>query len=177
MDKLFFVQSLLAKTNLNYNYDYDGGGGVFFGFLAFFFWFSIMAAFYVYSSLALMLIAKKTNTPNSWMAWIPVLNFYLMVKIAQKSLIWFIMFFLPFLNIVAMVLVWGEISEKRGKPAWFGLLMLVPVANLILIGVLAFSDDQSSSVQNKISGRKFCSECGASVFSSDKFCPECGAEL
>lgn len=31
-------------------------------------------AFYVYFAICLMKIAKKTNTENAWMAWIPIAN-------------------------------------------------------------------------------------------------------
>lgn len=35
---------------------------------------------------------------------------------------------------------WMAIAEKRGKPSWWGILTIVPVANLIVPGYLAFSD-------------------------------------
>ena len=176
MDKMSFVQNFLAKAK--YSYDYDAGAGI--GFLAFFFWFFLMAGIYLYGALTLMLIAKKTNTSNSWMAWVPFLNLYLAVKIAGKSLIWFIMFFLPFLNVVASVVIWAAISEKRGKPAWWGLLTLVPVANFVIMGILAFSGGKSNSPKKRKSSStssESCSKCGASVTSNDKFCPDCGAEI
>ena len=37
------------------------------------------------------------------------------------------------------------ISENLGKDKWLGLLMLVPIANLIYLGILAFSKQDSSS--------------------------------
>ena len=60
--------------------------GIFAILMAFFFLFVIISiAFYIYTSLALMSIARKTNTENGWFAFIPILNFYLMAKIAKKS--------------------------------------------------------------------------------------------
>ena len=114
MDKILIAQKLLAKAKYNYSYDYDAGGG----FLAFFFWFSFLIAIYVYSSLTLMFIAKKTNTSHAWMAWVPILNLYLLCKISGKSFLWFILLFLPFINIVATVILWAAVAEKRGRPAW-----------------------------------------------------------
>ncbi|MBI1941575.1 MAG: hypothetical protein HYS33_08730, partial [Acidobacteria bacterium] len=40
----------------------------------------VFAVFYVYSSLALQTIAKKTNTENAWLAWIPIANVILMLN-------------------------------------------------------------------------------------------------
>lgn len=82
---------------------------------------------YVYMSYSLMTIANKTGTPNGWLAWIPVANIYLMVTIARKPAWWIVLFFIPFANLIASVLVFMGIAEACGKPGWVGLLMLVPV--------------------------------------------------
>ena len=51
-----------------------GGGlmGMLAGFLVVFL--VIFAIMYVFVALALMNIAKKTNTPNGWLAWVPIAN-------------------------------------------------------------------------------------------------------
>jgi magnesium-transporting ATPase (P-type) len=102
--------------------------------------FLIAAAFYVYVALALMTIAKKTNTPNAWLAWIPIVNIILMLNVAKKPLWWFILCLIPLVNIVIFIIVWMAIAEARGKPNWWGILMIVPVVNLIVPGYLAWSD-------------------------------------
>lgn len=104
--------------------------------------------FYIYSALVLMAIAKKTKTPNGWMAWVPVLNIYLMTKIGKVSpwtMLGLLIVFIPFLNyiagIVMMVLVviwWWKIAEACKKPGWWGILMLIPIVNLIIMGILAW---------------------------------------
>ncbi len=97
-------------------------------------------AAYVYMSLALQTIAKKTNTENAWLAWIPIVNIILMLNIAKKPLWWIILFFVPLVNIVIAILVWMGIAEARNKPNWWGILMIVPVVNLIVPGYLAWAD-------------------------------------
>ncbi len=94
---------------------------------------------YLYYAICLMMIANKTNTPNSWLAWIPIANIYLMCKIAGKPGWWLILFFIPFVNIVIGVIVWMKIAEARNKPSWLGILMLIPFVNIIIPGYLAFS--------------------------------------
>jgi hypothetical protein len=100
----------------------------------------IFAALYVYISLALQTIAKKTNTENPWLAWIPIANVFLMLNIAKEPLWWFILCLIPFVNIVVLIIVCMAIAEARGKPSWWGILYIVPVANLIVPGYLAWAD-------------------------------------
>ncbi len=97
-------------------------------------------AFYVYYSLALQTIAKKTNTENAWLAWIPIINIILMLNIAKKPLWWIILCFIPLVNIVIMIIVWMAIAEARNKPNWWGILLIVPLVNLIVPGYLAWAD-------------------------------------
>jgi Family of unknown function (DUF5684) len=98
------------------------------------------ALVYVYVSLALQTIATKTNTANAWLAWIPIVNIFLMVNIAQKPGWWFILFLIPLVNIVVGILVWMAIAERRGKPSWWGIMVIVPVMNIIMPGYLAWAN-------------------------------------
>ena len=102
--------------------------------------FVIFAAIYVYFALALSTIAKKTNTPNPWWAWVPILNVLLMINIAKKPMWWIILFFVPIVSIVVAIIVMMGVAEARGKPNWWGILMIVPVVNIIVPGYLAWAD-------------------------------------
>jgi hypothetical protein len=95
---------------------------------------------YIYVSLALQTIATKTSTQNGWLAWIPIVNIFLMLDIAKKPLWWFILFLIPLVNIVMAVIVWMGIAEARQKPNWWGILTIVPIANLVVPGYLAWAD-------------------------------------
>jgi hypothetical protein len=97
-------------------------------------------AVYVYFALCLQTIAKKTNTENPWLAWIPIVNIILMLNIAKKPLWWIILMIIPLVNIVIAIIVWMAIAEARGKPNWWGILLIVPVVGIIVPGYLAFSD-------------------------------------
>ena len=114
-------------------------------------------AMYIYMGICLMKIAQKTNTENAWFAWVPVLNVILMLRIAKMSswlaliMIGYIIPFINFIFIIAfmiiLVIAWMKISERLGKPNWLGILMIVPIANLIIPGYLAFSDSSVSNSQ------------------------------
>jgi len=139
----------------------------------------IDVAVYVWFALCLYIIAKKTDTPNPWLAWIPIANFYLMCKVAGKPVWWtaifcltlvlavvsafaFVMwiflamaggeipmwFYSIFVATIVLVLlfwalfiiIWMAIAKARHKPSWLGILMIVPIANLVIPGILAFSE-------------------------------------
>ena len=95
-------------------------------------------AIYVYLAFCLQTIARKTNTEKGWLAWIPIANVYLMCKIAGKPGWWLVFFFIPIANVVFGVIVWMGIAEARDKNKWLGILMIVPIANLVVPGYLAF---------------------------------------
>ncbi|HID30317.1 MAG TPA: tetratricopeptide repeat protein [Desulfobacterales bacterium] len=88
----------------------------------------------------LQVIAKKTDTPNAWFAWIPILNVVLMCNITGKPIWWLILLLVPLLNIIIIVVLWMKIAEARNKPGWIGLLMLVPVIQWLVPFYLAFSE-------------------------------------
>jgi hypothetical protein len=100
----------------------------------------VLGAVYVYFALALQTIATKTNTPNGWMAWIPIANIFLALNIAQKPGWWFILFLIPLVGVIMGIIVFMAIAERRGKPSWWGILLIVPVVGLIVPGYLAWSD-------------------------------------
>jgi len=64
----------------------------------------VMIALYIYSGFALMKIAKKTNTKNPWLAWIPIGNIVLMANIAKMHW-WPILLMIPaFISIIIAVI-------------------------------------------------------------------------
>jgi len=95
---------------------------------------------YIWIAICVQTIAKKTNTPDEWLAWIPIANVYLLCKMAGMSGWWTLAVFVPLLNIVMMIIWWWSVAEKRNKPGWLGILMVIPGVNIIVPGILAFSE-------------------------------------
>jgi hypothetical protein len=100
---------------------------------------AVLLATYVYMALALVAIAKKTDTAHAVWGWIPIMNVVLIFKIARKPVWWIILLLIPLVNIVFAAVVWMRIAETRQKPKWWGVLAIVPVVNLIVPGYLAWS--------------------------------------
>jgi hypothetical protein len=93
---------------------------------------------YCYFAFATMTIAKKTGTPNEWMAWVPIANLVLLVQMAQKETWWVVLFFIPIANIVVSILCYNAIAVRLGKPEWIGWLTLVPCVGFVVPGYLAW---------------------------------------
>lgn len=118
-------------------------------------------ALYIYVALVLQTIAKKTKTKNSWMAWLPVFNLYLMVKSAKLPGWYFFGFFLflipfagAFLAAAFGIYVWWKISEQRNHPGWFSLLFLVPILGFVMMGVIAWAKGTQKAPVKKVSSVK-----------------------
>jgi len=104
-----------------------------------------LIAVYLYVAFALMAMAKRTNTPNGWLAFIPIANVYLMTQIAGLSgwyTLGLLLGIIPVVGWIALsalfVFIFWKIAENLKRPGWWGLLQLVPVVNLIMIGVMAW---------------------------------------
>ncbi len=69
----------------------------------------------------------KAGKPG-WAAIIPIYNIIVLLEIAGKPLWWIILFFIPFVSLVALVLVGLAIARSFGKSDAFG----------IGLGLLAF---------------------------------------
>ena len=127
----------------SYNYSYSpdvassAGTAVFGVLMLFFLVFGLIM--YIYFSLSLMKIAQKLNVENAWLAWIPLLNLIVFFQAAGKPVWWILLMFVPFVNLIIMIISWMAIAKNLGKPEWLGILMIVPIANIILPGYLAFS--------------------------------------
>ncbi len=81
---------------------------------------------YVVMALALMTIAKKTNTPNEWWAWVPILNILLMLQIADLPMWYIILYLVPCTFLFVWIYNWWKIAEKRGKPGPIAIALLIP---------------------------------------------------
>lgn len=103
-------------------------------------------ALYIYMAWALMTIGKKLNVEPTWLAWIPIVNLFYVPKLAGYE--WYYGFLwllgmvpiLGFLVSPALTIWWfWKISEARKKEGWMGILMIIPIANLVVLGILAWS--------------------------------------
>lgn len=93
---------------------------------------------YVVYALFLGMIFKKAGI-DSWKAWVPVYNTWLMYEMGDQPGWWSILAFIPFVNIVAVVFMYiamYKIGLKFGKEGVFVLLAIfLPIVWLIWLAV------------------------------------------
>ncbi len=106
-------------------------------------WGAFGAFIYVYFAWCLAVIGQKLEDDATWMAWVPILNIYYMVRLAARPAWMFLVLWVPVVNLWALVTVWGDIAERRNKPRWAGFFMLVPVLNYMVLTRLAFVETTS----------------------------------
>ena len=84
-------------------------------------------------------VFTKAGKPG-WAAIIPIYNTIVLLQIAGKPVWWFLLLFIPVVNIVIAVMVMIGVAKAFGKGTGFalGLLFLSP----IFIPILGFSDAQ-----------------------------------
>lgn len=95
---------------------------------------------YVVFAVALMTLANKLSIQNSWLAWVPIGNLYLMTQCAGLDWWWLLLCLVPYVGVVAAIYVWWKITEARGKQGPMALLMLVPCVGMFYPLWLAFVD-------------------------------------
>jgi len=107
----------------------------------------IFLAIYLYSAICLYYIARKTGHAYPWWAFIPILNLWQMVQLANQPWYWFVLCFVPFINLVALVVIWLGIARAREKSPVWAVLMLIPFLNFISLAVLAAGPSTTSGIK------------------------------
>ncbi len=119
---------------MEYHYEVSGGAawGVILG--------SLLAAivFYVISAWLLYRIGKRFNYANSWYAWVPILNLWMMTELAGRDITFFVImllgtFLCGIVGLVMMIILWMDIAGKCGKERWYGILMIIPIVNWFIM--------------------------------------------
>lgn len=147
MNILFLATDPLANS------DALIGGGILaliLGMMAFVFVVGII--WYVYMSFAYMSIAKKAKQSSPGLAWIPFVGPNIIAFNAANTHWWpwllIIGFFIPYINAIAWVaflvytVIWRwKLFEAVSKPGWWSVLCLIPLVDLIMTGIVAWSKD------------------------------------
>lgn len=93
---------------------------------------------YVYFALSLSTIGEKLKKDNRILAWIPIANIIFTLGLANRPWWWIFLLLIPFVNIILMIVVWMDIAKNNDQPMWLGLLTIIPIANFLLPGYLAY---------------------------------------
>lgn len=116
-----------------------------------------------YFAACLFIFSQKIGAKTAWLAWIPIFNIFPLLATAGRPWWWALLFlgplavFVPLVNtnlyavlclavlfaidLVLFVVIWTNVCRNLWIQKWLGLLILVPIAQLILIGYLAFKKE------------------------------------
>jgi zinc-ribbon domain len=104
--------------------------------------FIILLLQYVLVALFTFVAARRLEMDDTWLAWIPIANLYLMSKMAGKrsSEFWVALIVGLFCGIVLLVCLmswWVGIARRLGKSDWLGALAPFPYIGLPFMGIIA----------------------------------------
>ena len=81
----------------------------------------VWLAFMVAVIAGLWKVFEKAGRPG-WEAVVPIYNAYILVtQIARKEILWFILFLIPFVNIIAAIIVSIDVARKFGQSTGYGI--------------------------------------------------------
>lgn len=136
---MFSALALFGQTT-DYTYTYDtstntAAAGAAMGFLLVV-WLIVLAL----SVLMLVCMAKVFVKAGRkwWEAIIPIYNTVVLLEIVGRPTWWLILFFIPFVNLVAAILVYIDLAKSFGKDAGVAILLLL--FPYIMFPVMAFSN-------------------------------------
>lgn len=93
---------------------------------------------YLFFSYCLYKIFQKAGREDAWAAFIPIYNTIVLLEIVKKPIWWFIMLFIPFVNLIFIIMIYDRLSKFFGKATLMTvLLVILPFIGLPL---LAFGD-------------------------------------
>ncbi|MGB1039329.1 MAG: DUF5684 domain-containing protein [Flavobacteriales bacterium] len=94
-------------------------------------------AIVVFLIAAMWKVFEKAGQPG-WAAIIPIYNYYIMTKIAEKPEWWTILMIIPYVNLIFIVWIWNRIVKRFGKTE--GFTVGVVLLGIIFIPILGFGD-------------------------------------
>jgi hypothetical protein len=121
-----YAQPYLAQTE-------TGGGAI-----PMLMMFVIGIVVYLVVTFPIYKIAERLNQENAWMAWVPIVNLFLIASMAGKEWWWVLLLLIPIIGFVIAIILWMGVAENLGHPSWMGILMIVPILNLALLYYWAF---------------------------------------
>lgn len=91
---------------------------------------------FVFMIVSLWKLFTKAGKPG-WAAIVPFYNTWVFVEIAKLSVVWFVLTFIPLVNIIAIIVIYHGISKAFGKGA--GTTVLTILFPYVMFPYLAFN--------------------------------------
>jgi hypothetical protein len=101
---------------------------------------AIIVLSYLLHCYCFMLICRKAGHPSGLLVWLPIFQFFPLLRAAGMSGWWVAAYLVPLLNLVTFVLWSVRITKARGKSAWVAVSLILPPTTFLAILYLAFSN-------------------------------------
>ena len=104
-------------------------------------------AIYIFTAFCLMKIANRKNVPNAWLAFVPIAQLWVVLKVANLHWAWMFILLIgivpmigQLLGLIGMIYIAYKFLEGIKQPWWWLLIMfLVPLFGYpIALGYFAF---------------------------------------
>lgn len=112
------------------------------------FWILLSIGSYVFVALAYQSIFRKSGYKKPWFAWIPILNLVPILKLGKFHWAWVFLLigaFIPIVGFFAItafavisIIAHWRIFQKAGYAGALSLLLMIPIANYIVLGIVAW---------------------------------------
>jgi len=117
--------SLLAQVDYSYSSQGKAPGPVF--------WICWIA-FVILMIAALWKVFSKAGHPG-WVAIIPIVNTYFLIKVAGRPGWWLILMFIPLVNFIIWIILCIDVAKNFGKGTGFGIgLLFLPFIFFLILG-------------------------------------------
>ena len=124
---------------MNQDFAYDPGYGAADASIGLIGWLIILGVWCYFGYCMYKMAQKCGQGDSAWWGFVPILNTFLLIKMAEKPMWWFLLCLVPVVNLVAFFALWIGAAKNCGSSAVWGVLALLPVINFVAWGVLAFS--------------------------------------
>lgn len=93
---------------------------------------------YLFMAWCLWRIARDLNVGDEWMAWVPLINAFTLFRAADFPAWGVLLLLVPIVNIGVLVMVFMRLAERRGRLSIYGLLLFIPIMNLLVMYSLTY---------------------------------------
>lgn len=89
-------------------------------------------ALYIVVALGLSMLAARLGMRGGWMAWVPILNLFLLCRMARSSAAWIVPALIPIVGLAVLALLGARVARRLGMSAAIGALWGVPFAGALV---------------------------------------------
>ena len=83
-------------------------------------------AVYVAVAVGLSMLAARLGMRGGWMAWVPILNLWLLCRMARSSVVWILPAMIPIVGLAVLAYLGARVARRLGMSAGVGVLFGVP---------------------------------------------------